>query len=322
MDFVKHLLTSPAKSTHTSSPTKSHRYVPYVLPRSETGPATPPAMSEELRALFAARRAVEAKTATLEAALATATAELEAECVRAAEEAAAQGQTREERIEDVTRRYNRAMDQERRRAHAVDERRAREREELWAAADAVWEARLDDARREHERARRAGEWALQDAERRAAASEERARKAVAEAARMRWEAEGVERARREREAECVRGQFIVYERKWEVLRGEPQTAAGVRFCEFPWPVLARNGTVVSLSAITRDAVRAFVLHNLRPAEVMSKSPKDRVLAEMLRFHPDKFKVLGLPKIAAEDRETASKAGDIIILALTELLATC
>ncbi|KIP06283.1 hypothetical protein PHLGIDRAFT_107119 [Phlebiopsis gigantea 11061_1 CR5-6] len=105
----------------------------------------------------------------------------------------------------------------------------------------------------------------------------------------------------------------------------PTDTECLEFWAFPWPVLTdceARENVVDASAITRDAVRAFMLHAERPAELGPnvKTQQQKVRAEMLRFHPDKFNTTVLPKIVKADQGKAKEAASIVARALTELLA--
>ncbi|KZP08296.1 hypothetical protein FIBSPDRAFT_712785, partial [Athelia psychrophila] len=68
--------------------------------------------------------------------------------------------------------------------------------------------------------------------------------------------------------------------------------------------------------ITLQRVREFVFHPLRKGMVL-KSRRDRVRAEMLKWHPDKFNAKVLSKVV--DAEQVTEAAGQVARFLTEIM---
>ncbi|GJE86707.1 hypothetical protein PsYK624_027880 [Phanerochaete sordida] len=98
--------------------------------------------------------------------------------------------------------------------------------------------------------------------------------------------------------------FNLYEQKWLALKtgfnpnGLPVPDGSVPFHEMPWPVLDPLG---DLSKLTLDAVRAFIFHEARPQTTEGRSDREKVKAELLRFHPDKLAAV-LRKVLPDDKQ--------------------
>ena len=117
--------------------------------------------------------------------------------------------------------------------------------------------------------------------------------------------------------------FNVYELKWRVLKtgfdgdGMAVLDNSVSFSQMPWPVLEPLG---DLSTLTLDAVRAFILHEARPATTEGKSDREKVKTELLRYHPDKFAVF-LHKVVPDDKQKCLVAANIITGILNDIQAS-
>ncbi|KAI0065010.1 hypothetical protein BV25DRAFT_1775703, partial [Artomyces pyxidatus] len=84
----------------------------------------------------------------------------------------------------------------------------------------------------------------------------------------------------------------------------------------PWP-FARN--LSTIDEITVETVSEFIFHPLRTC-AEGKSRRDRVRAEMLRWHPDKFNAKVMPRIIECEREIVQLAAGAVARVLTELMA--
>jgi hypothetical protein len=80
----------------------------------------------------------------------------------------------------------------------------------------------------------------------------------------------------------------------------------------PWPVLAY---ISHPDQITYPAVEEFLFHPLRTV----KSPKDRLKAEMLRWHPDKFDGRILGKVVVEQIDMVREASGHVARILTQMM---
>jgi hypothetical protein len=204
-------------------------------------------------------------------------------------------------------------------------------------AEEVWLQKLEEIRREKEILRLEAEERLRKAEAARIAAEDIARHVQEELQRAReeharhvqeWERERQAReeaARRAEEARLaelisqIRQHFKTYEEKWKILKADPNQLAdgSIAFVEFPWPVLPPP-QLCTPSQITRDAIQTFIFHDCRPEHVLSRTPKEKVNDELLRFHPDKFSVAILQKIVVADREATLASVNLIVCALNDL----
>ena len=108
-----------------------------------------------------------------------------------------------------------------------------------------------------------------------------------------------------------------YEDKWEVLRSpNPDTEGRCLYREFPFPVFFPPGLPPAPMHITLERVRAFV-HAPHWA-AWGQSPRARVMAELVRWHPDHFMEAVLPKVAPSDRCMLEEAAKVVVLCLVEL----
>jgi hypothetical protein len=95
----------------------------------------------------------------------------------------------------------------------------------------------------------------------------------------------------------IQQQFVVYDGKWAQLKARAELPL-LTAQDLPWPVLWHPGTTTH-SPVER--VREFVFHPLRPG-MEGKSPRERLMMELLRWHTDKFDAIVLPTIHPEHRE--------------------
>ncbi|KAL4073633.1 hypothetical protein J3A83DRAFT_4090902 [Scleroderma citrinum] len=153
-------------------------------------------------------------------------------------------------------------------------------------------------------------------EREAKERETREREAREREARERAEAQRRAATASQENSQQLMQFFKLYEDKWAELRSNPALSS-IDFRELPWPSLELKH--FTTEEITQHGVRAFVLHALRPL-ALEKSAKDRVKAEVLRFHPDKFNAQVLPKVREDQRDLAQGLAGAIVRTLTTLLA--
>ncbi|KAG0697083.1 hypothetical protein DFH29DRAFT_812212 [Suillus ampliporus] len=109
--------------------------------------------------------------------------------------------------------------------------------------------------------------------------------------------------------------FQLYNAKWEELR-KSKTLTSVMLCEMPWPIFQQGCT--SPDDITRRSMEEFIFHPLRPGSNI-KSRKDRLKAEVLRFHPDKFNSHIVRKLRECDREKAIEIAGEVARILTNMM---
>ena len=111
----------------------------------------------------------------------------------------------------------------------------------------------------------------------------------------------------------VQRQFDEYEAKWTELK-EGRELPPLSFEILPWPVLGLPA--YGPSDITLARVEEFVFHPLRSGWEM-KSRRDRVRAEILRWHPDKFNAKVLGKVINPD--SVSEGAGVVARFLTEIM---
>ena len=209
-----------------------------------------------------------------------------------------------------TREESARLEEEARHARADEERLVRE--EFARLEEEARLAREEAARQQEEEARRARE----EEARRAAHQAEEARRA--QEARQAEEARAQEENEREK---WSRGHCSLYESKWETLKTWPDTVAdsSIPFSVLPWPTF-RIGDF-DPSVITTKEVREFISSTSRPQDVVNKTPKDICQTELIRYHPDKFCSLVIPKVIEAHKENAKAAADRFTSILLELRQT-
>ncbi|KAI6158087.1 hypothetical protein BKA82DRAFT_131829 [Pisolithus tinctorius] len=233
-------------------------------------------------------------------------AEMESDAERLREQAKKDAERQEElRIIRKMREEKEKKRQEEERVRVEEaRRRAREdREKLEEQQRKAREAREREAREREARGREARE-------REAREREARER----EARQPRERAEAAHRA--EENPRALQQLFALYEAKWAELKTN-HALSSIDVRELPWPSLVLKHFTVQ--EITREDVLTFVFHPLRPCP-MQKSAKDRVKVEVLRFHPDKFNVLVLPKVREDHRAVAQELAGAAVRALTTIMA--
>lgn len=207
----------------------------------------------------------------------------------------------------------------------LEEERQRQEEE---------KRRQEEARRRQEEARRRAEEQArlrEQRERELQAKREAFRKAQEEAERrareqaqqrLREEAQRQERQRQEEELRRNKAQadlvafYQLYDAKWQELKLS-QKLTSVMLCEMPWPTFQQG--CASPDDISRRSMEEFIFHPLRPG-METKSRKDRLKVEILRFHPDKFDSNIVRKLRECDREKASEIAGALARILTNMMA--
>ncbi|KAG1882598.1 hypothetical protein F4604DRAFT_1576851 [Suillus subluteus] len=205
----------------------------------------------------------------------------------------------------------------------LEEERQRQEEE---------KRRQEEARRRQEEARRRAEELArlrEQRERELQAKREAFRKAQEEAERRAREQaeqrlrEEARRQERQRQEELSRNKaqadlvalFQLYDAKWQELKLS-QKLTSVMLFEMPWPTFQQG--CASPDDISRRSVEEFIFHPLRPG-METKSRKDRLKVEILRFHPDKFNSNIVGKLRECDREKASEIAGALARILTNMM---
>ncbi|KAF9226418.1 hypothetical protein BS17DRAFT_548692 [Gyrodon lividus] len=205
----------------------------------------------------------------------------------------------EKEAEDAIRR----REEERQRAHEEQERKIREeqerlfREELARRIKEEHDRKLKEARERFVRE-----------ERERIAQEERERQArlLAEQARRAAQVNPPD--------ENIVQQFTTYEAKWDELRNN-NSLPPINVSELPWPVL---GGISSPEQVTYQTVLSFIFYPYRPF-VEGKSARDKVKAEVLRFHPDKFNTRVVPKVQPCQQAVAQEIAGAVTRILTRIM---
>lgn len=234
---------------------------------------------------------------------------------------------RDAAVEKMVRMEEEAEERERQREKMEQEKRERlyERQQKYREELRKREKEEEEARRkqeaeawEQEQLRQAEELAKQRErerkEREARAREEAQRRAAEDRRRMQ---ENIRKAREHFSAEtasAIRIHFGLYDEKWNELRTKTQFPP-LCFSILPWPVL---GTATSPSDITPERVQAFVFHPLR-ADAETKSRRERVRAEILKYHPDKFNGKVVGAVIDAEKELVKEGAGVVARILTQIL---
>ena len=209
-------------------------------------------------------------------------------------------------VEKIVKMEEQAAEEERLRKAKEQERLRIQREER---------LRREAEARERERLRRAEEQARQ-----------LERERLERDAKEKLEAEMRAEVRRERirkarelvpDPSSILAQFKLYDDKWAELKNNNQALPPLSFFVLPWPVLGPPAT--SPSDITLQRVREFVFHPLK-CNAETKSGREQVRAETIKWHPDRFDTQVLRHVVDEgERLLAIEAASTIIRFLTEML---
>ncbi|KAG5642605.1 hypothetical protein DXG03_002503 [Asterophora parasitica] len=175
-----------------------------------------------------------------------------------------------------------------------------------------------ERRRAEERARREEDW-RRLAQEKALEAElaERQRDAEELARRRMLEEEDFQRRRtaeeflrQARQAAGTAAVFEMYDAKWKELKNIGIIHANIPFPEFPWPLLH---AITEPNQITPEAVELFLARRGHH----SKTPRENLKAEILKWHPDKF-AGQLTKVLPEHREAVREGGEIVARCLNIL----
>lgn len=109
--------------------------------------------------------------------------------------------------------------------------------------------------------------------------------------------------------------IILYERKWEALKGDTEI---IFFQQVPWPILT---DLLHPDQLDVADIRNFIAHEayLRLPGMEGKPLRERIKAEMLRWHPDKFEARVLPKVEPTHRQAVKATADKVVRMLTHLM---
>lgn len=224
-------------------------------------------------------------------------------------------------------------------ARRVEEARRAAARRAQEAAFAAELARREEAARREDMLQRAKEARRLEQARRAAEETRRAEEAARHAAEQARRMEEDRRAAHQRCDGGYRGQDVeneprpaagqpqqesriadqvatvleLYDRKWEALKS-PEELPPIAGEQMPWPVFHQ---VYLPEHITYEAVKEFVLHPLRTNA--GGNLRKKVMAELLRWHSDKFDSTALHKIRSEHREVAKECAGLVERWLTRLL---
>ncbi|CUA69193.1 hypothetical protein RSOLAG22IIIB_08324 [Rhizoctonia solani] len=127
------------------------------------------------------------------------------------------------------------------------------------------------------------------------------------------------RARRSKSPSSVVSAWEAYKEGCaELMHAKPpkgKTSGRVTFYDIPWPIL---GQAASFHDLTNKNISAFLLS---PHHSQDKSPKARLRAAILIWHPDKFVQKVLPHIAESHRQAVSAGVEIVARIVTELISS-
>lgn len=218
------------------------------------------------------------------------------------------------RADEKLRRAAQAQAEEERRMHARKQERGHERgrsqthNPAAAAADKKW---YQNIFREKSRDRRPKD---ERPERERAKSEGRAREAVEARERV-----DKDRSRSANSPSTVAAAWTAYEKACtELMDAKPskgKMSTNLTFYDIPWPVL---GQANSFHDLTNQNIAAFLLS---PLHSQGKSPKARLRAAILIWHPDKFAQKVLPHVAESHRPAVVAAVNVVARIVTELISS-
>ncbi|CEL63162.1 hypothetical protein RSOLAG1IB_05202 [Rhizoctonia solani AG-1 IB] len=113
--------------------------------------------------------------------------------------------------------------------------------------------------------------------------------------------------------------WAAYEKACAELMGanssDDKMKSNLNFYTIPWPVLSQ---AKSFNDLTSQNIAAFILS---PHHSQGKTPRARLRAAILIWHPDKFAQKVLPRVTESHRLAVSAGSDIIARVLTELIST-
>jgi len=101
-----------------------------------------------------------------------------------------------------------------------------------------------------------------------------------------------------------------YEQAWNTLKDHER----LYFRIIPWPIMTPPRTSEDL---TPNAIGNFVLS---PHHSQSKSNRDRLKEQLLRWHPDRFESKWLSKVVVDEKEAVRRAAGAVVRGLNELMS--
>ncbi|KAH7345621.1 hypothetical protein B0J17DRAFT_713178 [Rhizoctonia solani] len=224
------------------------------------------------------------------------------------------------RADEKLRRAAQAQAEEERKMHARKQERGHERgrsqthNPAAAASDKKWYQNIfrdksRDGRRKDDRGSDRDR-----PERERAKSEGRAREAVEARERV-----DKDRARSANSPSSVAAAWAAYDKSCsELMDAKPSKGkmpTNLTFYDIPWPVL---GQANSFHDLTNQNIAAFLLS---PHHSQGKTPKARLRAAILIWHPDKFAQKVLPHVAESHRPAVVAAVNVVARIVTELISS-
>jgi len=117
-----------------------------------------------------------------------------------------------------------------------------------------------------------------------------------------------EKSERGRVERAVRDAWARYEKGWEDLAKSEQ----ITFCTIPWPLASTPKTLEQLTAMAQE-IGSFLLS---PLHSEGQTKKERIRKAQLRWHPDRFRLLG--KVESTERAAVEAAAGIVARCLNDL----
>ncbi|CAE6399057.1 unnamed protein product [Rhizoctonia solani] len=245
------------------------------------------------------------------------TQRLAAEAARKQEEDRRRAEEDRRRAEEKLRRAAQVQAEKEREKHARSQERGHERgrsqthNPAAAPADKKWYSFLRDKSRDARRKDERGSDRDQRPERERAKSEGRAREAVEARERV-----DKDRARNANSPSSVASNWAAYEKACaELMDSKPSKGKNLTFYDIPWPIL---GQANAFQDLTNASIAAFLLS---PHHSRDKSPKARLRAAILIWHPDKFAQKVLPHVAESHRQAVLAAVNVVARIVTELISS-
>ncbi|KAF8734922.1 hypothetical protein RHS02_06709, partial [Rhizoctonia solani] len=243
------------------------------------------------------------------------TQRLAAEAARKQEEEQRKYDENRRRTDDKLRQAAQAQAEREREKHARSQERGHERGRSQThnpaapSGDKKWYNFFRDKSRDGRRKDDRGSDREQRPERERAKSEGRAREAVEARERV-----DKDRARNVNSPSSVAVAWSTYEKACAALMDSKPKGKNLTFYDIPWPVL---GQANSFHDLTNANIAAFLLS---PHHSRDKSPKVRLRAAILIWHPDKFAQKVLPHVAESHRPAVLAAVNVVARIVTELIS--
>jgi hypothetical protein len=239
----------------------------------------------------------------------------EQEATKAQEEALRQAELERTRQEQV-RLEELLLERERRERNE----HLRKMKDLKRVAKMARERKEEEARKQEELLRQAAEKEREEAAR---IQEEEASRQREEAARIQEEEEMLLQREEEQRREIMQNNILaeidrqsaLYEAKWAELKSGREIPI-LRSFDFPWPIFSFNEEYAAQSPEIR--VREFLMHPRRLA-LLGKTPREMLKMEILRWHPDKFSTVVLPKVDENEHDQIQLNAVEVTKLLTQMM---